>query len=171
MSTSYVGEVRLVGYVFAPSGWVFCDGRSLSIADYGTLFSLLGTTYGGDGVNSFDAPDLRGRVPVHQGQLPGGSIYTIAQKGGVESVALSLNQVPSHNHLFQCNPAAGGSTNSPTNNTVGGGPQVYRATSPVEPMNQGMLAMSGGSQPHENRQPFLAMNWVISLFGIYPSQS
>lgn len=171
MSTSFVGEVRLVGYTFAPLNWAFCDARLLSIAEYPALYELIGTAYGGNGQTQFAVPDLRGRVPIHQGQLRGGSNYLIGQAGGVESVTLSPNQMPRHNHMFQCNPASSGGNASPANNTAGGGQQVYRKAPPAASMHQGMLSSAGGSQPHENLQPFLAMNWVISLFGIFPSQS
>ncbi|MGB0064410.1 MAG: tail fiber protein [Terracidiphilus sp.] len=169
MSTAYVGEVRLIGFTFAPVGWRFCDGSFLDISTYNTLYALIGTTYGGNGQTNFAVPDLRGRVPVHQGTLQGGSSYVIGQASGLESVTLGINQIPSHNHLFQCNSSSQGGNNIPANNAVGGGPQVYRATFP-DAMNQGMLSSAGGSQPHENRQPYQAMNWVIAFNGIYPSQ-
>ena len=171
MSSPYVGEVRLIGFTFAPVGWNFCDGTLLAISDNPTLFNLIGTTYGGNGQSTFAVPDLRGRVPIHQGTLAGGSSYPIGQLSGVESVTLNVNQIPSHNHLFQCNSSSQGGTSGPTNSTVCAGPQVYRNTAPAGFMNPGVLSSSGGSQPHENRQPFLAMNWVIALYGVYPSQN
>lgn len=170
MSTAFVGEVRLIGFTFAPVDWRFCDGSLLDISTYSTLFQLVGTYYGGNGQSNFAIPDLRGRVPVHQGTLQGGGTYVIGQQGGVESVTLNISQIPVHNHLFQCNSTLQGSTATPNNNTVGGGKDAFRTTPPVTPMNQSMLASAGGSLPHENRQPFLAMNWVISLYGVYPSQ-
>lgn len=171
MSTAFVGEVRLVGYTFAPVNWNFCDGSLLPISNYEALFALIGTFYGGNGQTTFALPDLRGRVPVHQGTLQGGGTYVIGQLGGVESVTLNINQIPTHNHLFQCNSTLQGSTATPANNTVGGGQDAYRTTPPVTPMNPRMLSLAGGSQPHENRQPYLAMNWVIALEGIFPTQS
>jgi microcystin-dependent protein len=170
MSSPYVGEVRLIGFTFAPVDWHFCDGTLLAISQNPTLFNLIGTTYGGNGQATFGLPDLRGRVPIQQGTLSGGSNYVIGQSGGVESVTLSLNQIPSHNHSFQCNSSSQGGTAAPTNATVCGGQQVYRDTSPSGSMNQQSLSNSGGSQPHENRQPFLAMNWIIALNGVYPTQ-
>ena len=170
MSSPYVGEVRLVGFTFAPAGWNFCDGTMVAISENPTLFNLIGTIYGGNGQTTFALPDLRGRVPIHQGTLQGGSNYPIGQAAGVESVTLNVNQMPRHNHLFQCNSATQGGTASPNGATLGGGPEVYRAGTPAVAMNQGILSSLGGSQPHENRQPFLAMNWVISLFGVYPTQ-
>lgn len=170
MSNPYVGEVRLIGFTFAPVGWNFCDGSLLDIANNSTLYTLIGTTYGGNGQSTFAIPDLRGRVPVHQGTLQGGSQYVIGQPAGAESVTLNTNQIPVHNHQFQCNSTLTNNNATPGNNTVGGGIDAFRTTPPNSPMNQKMLSTAGGSLPHENRQPFLAMNWVISLFGIYPSQ-
>ncbi len=170
MSTAYVGEVRLIGFTYAPAGWNFCDGTLISISENPTLFNLIGTYYGGNGQTNFALPDLRGRIPVHQGTLQGGSNYVIGQPAGVESVTLNVNQIPSHNHLFQCNTGTQAGNNTPAGNTVAQGPQVYRNTNPTDAMNQGMLKTAGGSLPHENRQPFQAMNWVIALNGIYPSQ-
>jgi len=172
MSSPFVGEVRLVGFTFAPADWNLCDGSVLSVSTYPALFNLIGTFYGGNGQTTFNVPDLRGRVPIHQGVLQGGSNYVIGQPGGVESVMLSLNQMPAHNHPFQCNSSATGGSAAPSNTTtVGAGPQVYRTSTPRVAMNQGMLSSAGGSVPHENRQPFLAMNWVIALYGVYPTQS
>jgi microcystin-dependent protein len=170
MSTAYVGEVRLVGFTFAPVGWNLCDGSVLPISENAALYNLIGTTYGGNGQTTFNLPDLRGRVPIHQGTLVGGSSYVIGQSSGVESVTLNINQIPVHNHLFQCNSSAQGGTAAPTNATVCAGQQVYRDTTPSGSMNQQSLSNSGGSQPHENRQPFLAMNWIIALNGVYPTQ-
>lgn len=170
MSTAFVGEVRLVGYTFAPVDWRFCDGSLLDISTYSVLFQLIGTFYGGNGQTNFAVPDLRGRVPVHQGTLPGGGTYVIGQQGGVESVTLNISQIPSHIHFFQCNSGSQAGNNTPTNNTVTTGPTVYRNTTPANAMNQAMLKTAGGSQPHENRQPFQAMNWVIAYNGIFPSQ-
>jgi microcystin-dependent protein len=172
MSTAFVGEVRLIGFAYAPVGWNFCDGTLISISENPTLFNLIGTTYGGDGQTNYALPDLRGRVPIHQGTLQGGSNYVIGQPAGVESVTLTINQIPSHNHLFQCNSNSSGDSADPTNRTAAAGPTIYRTTtSPTDPMNSGMLKLAGGSQPHENRQPFQAMNWVIALYGVYPTQS
>jgi microcystin-dependent protein len=170
MSTPYVGEVRLIGFTFAPVDWNFCDGSVIQISSNPTLYNLIGTTYGGNGQTTFNLPDLRGRVPVHQGTLAGGSAYVIGQLSGVESVTLNINQIPSHNHLFQCNSSSQGGTAAPANATVCGGPQVYRNTAPAGSMNPQSLSNAGGSQPHDNRQPFLAMNWIIALNGIYPTQ-
>jgi microcystin-dependent protein len=171
MSSPFVGEVRLIGFTFAPVGWNLCDGSQVLIAEYPALFQLVGTTYGGNGQTSFALPDLRGRVPIQQGTLMGGSNYPIGQPGGVESVALSINQIPAHSHLFQGNSSLQGGVASPSNATVGGGKTVYKTSTPAAAMNANMLSTVGGNQPHENRQPFLAMNWIISFFGVFPSQS
>jgi microcystin-dependent protein len=171
MSSPFVGEVRLVGFTFAPVGWNLCDGTLISISENPTLFQLIGTFYGGNGQTNFSLPDLRGRVPLHQGSLTGGSIYVIGQVGGVESVTLTTSQIPAHNHTFQCNSSSQGAVNSPNNATVCAGKEVYRNSIPAQAMNPNFLSSVGGNQPHENRQPFLAMNWVISLFGVFPSQS
>jgi len=168
MSTPFVGEVRLVGFNFAPAGWDFCAGQTLSIAQYETLFNLIGTTYGGDGQSTFELPDLQGRIPIHQGSN-GGITYVIGQTGGVENVTVGINQYPSHNHSLQGSSAPAGVSN-PTNATVGSGLKAYSAAPPATPMNSAMLGIAGGGQPHDNLQPFLALNWIISLFGVYPSQ-
>jgi microcystin-dependent protein len=170
MSSPYVGEVRLVGYTFAPVEWNFCDGSLQSISGNPALFQLIGTIYGGDGQTTFALPDLRGRVPIHQGTLSGGSSYVIGQRAGAESVTLSLSQIPAHNHSFLGNSSSQGAVNSPNNATVCAGKEVYKGSTPGAAMNSSILSSAGGSQPHENRQPFLAMNWVISLFGVYPTQ-
>jgi microcystin-dependent protein len=168
MSQAYVGEVRLVGFNFAPVGWAICNGVLQSIAENSALFNLIGTTYGGDGQQTFGLPDLQGRIPIHQGNN-GISTYVIGQKGGVESVAITLNQFPTHTHALQGSTADAG-TNIPTGNTLGGSVSAYTTLAPTIAMNNAMIGSSGGSQPHSNLQPFLVLNWVISLFGVFPSQ-
>ena len=177
MSQPYVGEIRMFGGSFAPAGWAFCDGALVPISENDTLFNLIGTTYGGDGQNTFGLPDLRGRVPVHQGQLSGGQNYTLGEKGGVESVTLSTNQIPNHSHPFIAD-GNNATTGTPTNAYfANAAPKKYYTTpnshTPDPPtwvnMNAGMLPVQGGSQPHSNIQPILGINFIISLFGIYPS--
>jgi microcystin-dependent protein len=170
MSTGFVGEIRLVGFNFNPQGWHLCDGSILSIAESETLYTLLGTTYGGDGVNTFALPDLRGRVPIHQGAAAGLYPYVMGQTGGVTSVTLTTTQLPLHSHPVAANSAAG-TANSPTNQYFGATTEsVYTTTG--NPVGMGtIVGASGGSQPHENRQPYLAMNYVIALYGVYPSRS
>lgn len=168
MSQPYVGEIREFAGNFAPAGWMLCQGQLLAISEYDTLFNLIGTTYGGDGQSTFALPDLQGRVPVHQGTGGGGS-YVMGEKSGVESVTLTIQQIPLHNHI----PMAGaGGVDSPANNAWGpsstGAP--YAAQPANAAMKTGNIALTGGSQPHDNMVPYVAMNYIISLFGIYPSQ-
>jgi microcystin-dependent protein len=176
MSQPYVGEIRMFGGNFAPAGWMFCNGQLLSISEYNTLFNLIGTTYGGDGVQTFALPNLQGRVPLHQGT--GLSTYVMGQTGGVETVTLTTNQMPSHSHPIVSD-ANNATTASPANAypanavpnlpyTVPGGPA--NPDSPVfRNLNPAMLPNAGGSQPHDNMQPYLAVSFIISLFGVYPS--
>ncbi len=165
----YVGEIRMFAGTFAPAGWALCDGQTLSIAENDILFNLIGTTYGGDGQETFNLPNLQSRIPIHQGRGPSGTPYQIGQAGGVESVTLTEQQIPTHNHFFT------GSTNiatqqGPGNNVVA---QSTVAKMYIEDATDSSLAASsigftGGSQPHDNFQPFLCINYIISLYGIYP---
>jgi microcystin-dependent protein len=168
MSLPYVGEIRLVGFNFAPLGWAFCDGSLLSIAENEVLFNLIGTTYGGDGQNTFALPDLRGRVPVHQGT--GQSTYVMGQAGGVENVALTTGQIPSHTHALAASsalatPAAFKAAMLGSSTTA----SYYGTGTPTTAMAAGALVPVGGSQQHENVAPSLALNFIISLFGVFPS--
>ena len=168
MSNPYVGEIRLAGFNFAPQGWAFCDGSLLSIAENVVLFQLIGTTYGGDGQTTFALPDLRSRVPRHQsnGHVPG-------ERAGVETVTLTTAQLPSHTHLPQAD--ANTSTSSDPTGHIWAQAQAARpyvaGTAANAPMNASAMGSTGGSQPHDNMLPFVAINFIISLFGIYPSQS
>ncbi len=170
MSQPYIGEIRMVGFNFAPVGWAFCNGAIIAITENETLFNLIGTTYGGDGQSTFALPNLQSRVPIHLG-TGGGSTYVIGQMAGEEEVTLTINQIPSHNHIPQANSSAGTQT-SPANN-------VWAAASALPYSNNGPNAVmapqavqnAGGSQPHDNMLPFLAINFIIALYGIYPSQS
>jgi microcystin-dependent protein len=169
----FIGYITLVGFNFAPVGWAFCNGQLLPIAQYPALYSLIGTTYGGDGVNTFALPDLRGRAPIHMGQGGGLSSYVIGEVTGSESVTLNSNQLPSHVH----NPLAGaaGTAASPANaiwaNTTNGD-KIYLTTgTPASVMAGQPFVGGGGNQPHENRQPFLALNYVIALEGIFPTRN
>ena len=173
MSQPFIGEVRLVGFSFAPNGWMSCQGQTMPISQNDTLFVLIGTTYGGDGQETFNLPDLQGRVPIHQGLGPGGVTFQIGEKAGTESVTLTTNQIPIHTH-----PLTGSKANGNTNllqNAVlsANNTKVYNAVSPApgSAMNANSITPAGGSQPHENLQPYLTMNCVISLFGIFPSQT
>jgi microcystin-dependent protein len=169
MSTPYIGEIRMMGCNFAPNGWAFCDGSLQSIAQNSALFALIGTTYGGDGVNTFALPNLLGRTPVHQGAGPGGT-YVIGQLAGVENVTLTPNQMPQHAHAAQAANGVTGSANSPQNNFWSGwtGGQFTTQT-PAAGMVAAAVGNAGGSQPHNNMPPYLVINFVISLFGIFPS--
>jgi len=170
MAEAYVGEVRLVGFNFAPYGWALCQGQLMPISQYETLFNLIGTTYGGDGQQTFALPNLQGRIPLHQGTGSSGTPYVIGQISGTETVTLNINQYPSHNHQAVVNSATSGGSTAPNNRTLCGGQTVYRNQAPDVAMNSAMLSSVGGSLPHENVQPFVALNWVISLYGVYPSQ-
>lgn len=175
MSQPYIGEIRLLGFSFEPVGWAACDGRLLPISEYDTLFNLIGTTYGGDGESTFALPDMRGRVPVHQGQGPGLSSYVIGQTGGVEAVTLTTSQIPSHTHSVQATTAAATSL-SPAGMMPASvsGDTFYVTTTTgnnAAVMAPQMLAASGGNQPHDNTMPTLVLQYCISLFGIYPSQT
>jgi microcystin-dependent protein len=171
VSQPFVGQLLLVPYNFAPADWDLCQGQLISIAENATLFNLIGTTYGGDGQATYSLPDLRGRIPLHQGSN-GVSTYVIGQVGGVENVTVTVNQYPQHAHAFQASNSSTGLTSSPTNMTVGAGVQLYSTEAPNAAMNSAMVSQyAGGGQPHNNLQPFLVLNWIISLFGVYPSQN
>jgi microcystin-dependent protein len=165
MAQPYVGEIRMFAGNFAPAGWMFCDGQLLPISQNETLFQLIGTTYGGDGQSTFALPDLRGRVPVHQGN---GLI--LAESGGVEEVTLTVNQIPTHGHP-QHGSAGPGNANSPGGNVTGesAAVKVYVSEAPTAGLNAAAVATVGGSQPHTNFQPYLCVDFIISLFGIFPS--
>lgn len=169
----------MFGGNFAPQGWAFCDGTILSIAENDALFALIGTTYGGDGQSTFALPDLRGRVPVHQGSL-GGNNFVLGQLGGSETVTLMNHQVPPHNHMVGASSAAPTATGAGVNVTgsvpyvpasPGAKPKLYVAPGMPAPMFTGAVMASGGNQPHNNMAPYLGVNFIISLFGIFPSQS
>jgi microcystin-dependent protein len=171
MAQPYVGEIRMFAGNFPPSGWMFCDGSQLAISENETLFQLIGTTYGGDGESTFNLPDLRGRVPIHQGTNPNtGTNYQMAEASGVETVTLTTQQIPQHNHALLATQLAGTQPN-PGGNILANsqGPQPYLQENPDGNLNAQALTPAGGSQPHENLQPYLGINFVISLFGIFPS--
>lgn len=171
MAQPFVGEIRMFGGNFAPAGWAFCDGLTLAISENDVLFNLIGTTYGGDGQTTFNLPDLRGRLPLHQG-TNGGTVFTLGSAAGVESVTLSLQQIPTHNHAFVGTTNQAGTTNAPTN-IVGQNPgsSVYVEDQAFVALAPQSLLPDGGSQPHDNFQPYLCVSFIISLFGIFPSQT
>lgn len=173
LNDNYLGEIKLFGGNFAPLGWAACDGRLLPISENDALFALIGTTYGGDGQVTFGLPDLRGRVPIHQGTLSGGSTYVIGQMAGTESVTLLTGNLPAHTHPFACSSVAG-TTNDPTNGYLAAADsfQPYsNGTSPDTNLNANAVGMIGGSQPHDNTVPFQAVQFIIALQGIFPSQN
>jgi microcystin-dependent protein len=172
MAQPYIGEIRMFAGNFAPAGWAFCDGQTLPISENDTLFNLIGTTYGGDGQETFKLPDLQSRVPMHMGKGKDGVDYLLAEQQGTESVTLTTQQIPVHTHAFLGSSTAATLT-SPKDSVVGTSAQVDYltiATASVA-MNANAITPVGGSQPHENCQPFLCINFIISLFGIYPSPS
>jgi microcystin-dependent protein len=176
MSQPYMGEIRMFGGSFAPAGWAFCDGQLMPISEYDALFVLLGTTYGGDGQETFGIPDLRGRVPIHAGTASSGNTYVLGETGGVESVTLSVQQMPNHNHSALA--ASTGQVASPagavlaTATSTQTGMKIYSTVvTPNTPISGSSISPSGGSQPHDNIQQTLAVSFIISLFGIFPSQT
>ncbi|HEY9403903.1 MAG TPA: tail fiber protein [Pyrinomonadaceae bacterium] len=171
MPEPYVGEIRMFAGNFPPVGWLFCEGQQLSISENEVLFQLIGTTYGGDGQETFNLPNLQSRIPMHFGAGPDGITYPLAQMAGTEQETLTVQQIPNHTHAWLASNA-----NANTKNPVGGVPGIVQGdfyTTSISPI--GMSAQSitpaGGSQPHENTQPFLCINYIISLFGIFPSPS
>ena len=171
MSTPFLGEIKLFGGNFAILGYAFCRGQLLSIAQNDALFSLLGTTYGGDGVNTFGLPDLRGRLPIGQGTGPGLSPRTVGQVGGSETVTLTAGQMASHNHPVVCSTGAG-TSGVPTGNFWAANANASSAQFAAAPdtlMNGASLSSTGGNQPHDNMMPILALNFIIAINGIYPS--
>ena len=169
MAQPYVGEIRMFGGSFAPAGWMLCDGQTLPISENETLFQLIGTTYGGDGESTFQLPNLQSRVPIHMGSNAG-QTFVLADAAGVESVTLTVQQLPIHNHTFNVTQAAG-TDSDPTGRVIGQHPtaSMFSVAPPAGAMNAQVLAPIGGSQPHENLQPYLCINFIISLFGIFPS--
>jgi microcystin-dependent protein len=172
MSEPFVGEIRMFGFNFAPQGWAPCNGQLVPIAENPALYSLLGTTYGGDGQATFALPDMRSRVPVCQGQGPGLSSYAEGQAGGAETVTLAAAQMPGHTHPVKASSSAAGSDHPEGRALARSASHIYTAkpdTSTV--MNADMLSDTGGSQPHDNIQPYLAVNFCIATAGIFPSRS
>ena len=165
MSEPYVGEIRIVGFNFAPNGWALCNGQLLSISDNDVLFNLIGTTYGGDGITTFALPDLQGRLPVHQGNS-----HVIGEHAGSEYVTLTNDELPSHAHHVQGTSAAATSKAPAGNFLAASARSIYGGGSLVS-MHSASIGTTGSGQPHNNMQPFLCASFVISLFGVYPSQT
>jgi microcystin-dependent protein len=175
MSDPTIGEIRMFGFPRIPSGWLACDGSLVSIAQYETLYTLLGTTFGGDGQNTFGVPDMRGRTPVHMGQGQGLSPYSLGQTGGTETVTLTSNNLPAHNHLLAASTAAG-TVNTPGPKAVMAGlsPQLMYQSSAASEISVKLtataVAPSGGGQPHDNNAPTVTVNFCIAYEGLYPSR-
>ena len=165
MPEPFVGEIRMFGGNFAPVGWAFCDGQLMPIAENDVLFTIIGTTYGGDGQETFALPNLQSRAPMHQGNG-----FTIAEAGGTESVTLTIQQIPIHSHAMLAT-TAGGSSSSPANNILAQSAAIkmYLGAVPNTALNAQSVTPTGGSQPHDNMQPFLVISFIISLFGRFPS--
>lgn len=165
MAQPYVGEIRMFAGNFAPVGWMFCEGQLLPISEYETLFNLIGTTYGGDGQSTFALPDLRGRLPMHQGNG-----FILAETGGAEAITLTVSQIPAHSHPWLASadpgntPNAGGAVIAPSVTD-----RVYGDASFTVNLAAASISGTGGSQPHTNMQPYLCVSFIISLFGIFPS--
>jgi microcystin-dependent protein len=167
----FIGEIRLFAGNFAPAGWAFCDGQTLPIAENDALFQLIGTTYGGDGQTTFNLPNLQSRVPIHMGTGPDGTTYQIGEMAGTEQETLTVQQIPIHTH-----PWLASNANAASPSPIGAVPAVAQgdlyatglSPTPFSPM---AVSPAGGSQPHENTQPFLCINYIISLFGVFPSQT
>jgi microcystin-dependent protein len=165
MAQPYVGEIRMFAGNFAPAGWMFCEGQLLPISENETLFNLIGTTYGGDGQSTFALPDLRGRLPLHQGNG-----FILAETGGAEEITLTVQQIPAHSHPFLASSAFGTLPNGQGNVLAAlTNIDLYSGFPADENMATNAIAPTGGSQPHTNFQPYLCVDFIISLFGIFPS--
>lgn len=166
MAQPYVGEIRMFAGNFAPAGWMFCEGQLLPISENETLFNLIGTTYGGDGQSTFALPDLRGRIPLHQGNG-----FILAETGGAEEITLTVNQIAAHNHPWLASSAAA-TTQTPGNTVSLATAQAatyFNLPDALTNLSPLSMASTGGSQPHTNFQPYLCVDFIISLFGIFPS--
>ena len=167
MSSPFIGEIRMFGGNFAPVGWAFCNGALIPISENDALFTLIGTTYGGDGQETFALPNLQSRVPVHVG--PG---FALGESGGTESVTLTVSQIPAHSHVPQCLAGAGNQNKPDGGVWASSSPATYYASAaPSVTMDPAAIGSSGGSQPHDNMVPFLVINFILSLFGVFPSQT
>jgi microcystin-dependent protein len=171
MSDPFIGEIRMFGGNFAPAGWAMCQGQLLDISQNEELFNLIGTTYGGDGQETFALPDLRGRAPVHQGTIQGGQSYVIGAAAGVETVTLTVNQLPVHTHALTA--SSDSATAIPPTGAVLASPvqlSAYYKAQADSDLNAGAIGAAGGSQPHANMQRYLVITFIIALAGIFPSQ-
>lgn len=172
MAQPFIGEIRMFAGNFPPVGWMFCDGQQMPISQNDTLFVLIGTTYGGDGQETFNLPNLQSRVPMHFGNGPDGVTYQLGEMAGVESVTLTTQQIPSHTHALLGSTAAATAGNPNGQVLAQSGQVAYMIEADaLLAMNANSITPVGGSQPHENCQPFLCINYIISLFGLFPSQT
>jgi len=170
MAQPFVGEIRMFAGNFAPAGWAFCDGQTVPISENETLFVLIGTTYGGDGEETFALPNLQSRVPIHKGTGPDGTTYDLGEMAGTEQETLTVQQIPNHTHPLTASTAVG-TANTPSGNVTSQSVSVkmYVADQPIGALNNNSVSPVGGSQPHENLQPFQCINYIISLFGLFPT--
>ena len=176
MSSPFLAEIRCVGFTFTPKGWAACDGQILPLSQNTALFSLLGTTYGGDGKSTFALPNLQGRVPIGAGQGPGLSDRFLGEESGTDAVTLIQSEMPTHTHTVHCTPAPSGQVNTATGNVPGnafngGTAQNIYAASVNTNLNPLAISIAGGSQPHNNDMPTLVLNFIIALQGVFPARS
>ena len=171
MADPFVAEIRIFPFNFAPRGWAWCDGQLLPLSQNTALFSLLGTTYGGNGMSNFALPDLQGRAPMHPGQGPGLSLHDLGETGGSETVTLLESEIPAHSHTLQASTAPGNNKNPAGNvlaRSTGGNVYFAPASQPVVSMSDQEISPSGGDQPHNNLQPYLTFYFCIALQGVFP---
>lgn len=171
MGTPFIGEIRMFGGNFAPRGFAFCNGQLLAIAQNDALFALIGTTYGGDGQTTFALPDLRGRIPVHAGQGPGLSSYSLGESSGTEAVTLTVQQLPAHTHAPQGQSAAGSQAGPDGGVWASSAQNQFSANAPNAAMSNAAIGPAGGSQPHDNMAPFQVVSFIIALEGVFPSRN
>src|SRR5688572_3771575 len=166
MSEPFLSEIKIMSFNFPPKGWALCNGQFLPINQNQALFALLGTTYGGNGQTTFALPNLRGRVPIHMS-----SSHSLGEAAGSTSVTINIQQLPTHNHLVNGSTVATGGSASPNGRYLGGGNNVYRGGAPTTTLNPSTVSNVGGSQPHNNMEPYLVLNFCIALQGIFPSRN
>ena len=172
MADPFVAEIRIVPFNFAPQGWAWCDGQLLPLSQNTALFSLLGTTYGGNGKSNFALPDLQGRAPMMPGQGPGLSVYDLGQTGGAETVSLQVSEMPWHTHMLRGGDAAGPAGADPADTSLGASPaRAYASATPTEAMAAEAVSVTGNGQPHNNMPPYLTAHFIIALQGVFPPRS
>jgi microcystin-dependent protein len=173
MSSPYIGEIRMFGGTYAPYGWAFCDGSLISISENDALYNLIGTTYGGNGISTFGLPNLLGRLPIHAGTGQGTQTYILGQLGGLETVTLNTNQLPSHVHTLSASTDTANATTPASNVLLSatGSTKPYHPGSGGVPLNSASVSQVGSSESHDNMMPYLCVNFIIALVGVYPPQS